>query len=92
MIRTGHIIARRAVMKKDGCSDLRAEVKRDSDTHVTLIENGRPIQTWYGKLIPERAMRGEGLPIVRVEHAWESWMAERYPDFSVTETEDYVTE
>jgi hypothetical protein len=79
--------ALRAVLKKEGADDVLLEIRRSSAFDFAILENGRPTGTAWKTVSPQQAMRGESSPF-SLQEAWDSWVAKRFPDYTVTTLEE----
>jgi hypothetical protein len=80
-------IARRAVLKKEGCADVHLELHRASAFDFTIVENGKSVGVFWRTVSPQQAMRGDA-PSLSLPDAWDSCLAKRYPGYSATNLEE----
>jgi hypothetical protein len=82
-------IGRRAILKKDGCADIKVEVQQRERGSFSFAENGVWGAMWP-KYTPQQAMSGNTAPMT-LESAWES-IVSRYPGYSASAVEDAFPE
>jgi len=76
----------RAVLKKEGCEDVRFELRRNSAFDLTIYENNKSIGIFWRVLTPVDAMRGGR--VLTLQEAWRACLAKRYPGYTPTDCEE----
>ncbi len=79
--------ARRAVLRREDCPDIRFELHRASAFDFTIVENGKSVGVFWRTISPQQAMRGDG-PSLSLSDAWDSCLAKRYPGYTATDLEE----
>jgi hypothetical protein len=84
---SGQAFALRAILKKDGCSDVRFEFYRNSYFDFAMVEDGIPTGVFWIGLTPQQAITG-ALPHTTLRGAWQRCLAKRFPEYTVTALEE----
>lgn len=90
MIHNSEVIARRGVLVKAGCADVRFELRR-GDYDFGMFENEQGVGAFWRTPTPQEAMSGSARALT-VDEAWSSCVAKRYPGYTQTALEDLVAE
>jgi len=85
-------LAMRAVLKKEGCVDIRFELRRTSSFDFTIVENGKEVGVFWRTISPQQAIWGGGPTPVPIREAWKSCLAKRFPDYTATNLEEAARE
>jgi hypothetical protein len=80
-------VALRAVLKKEGCPDVRFELRRNSAYDYTIVENGKVSALWW-TLSRQQALSGGSAGPAGLAETWERCMTKRFPGYAVTELEE----
>jgi hypothetical protein len=78
--------ARRAVLKSEGCPEVRLEVHRNHSPSFGIVENGKARTFWTGPT-PQSAIQGTWRPLT-LDQVWEKLLREHYAGYQVTELEE----
>jgi len=79
--------ALRAILQRGGSSDVRLELHRDSDVNFSIFVNGELTAEDWIVLTPLQVMTGVG-PQRTIHDVWQSILAKRFPDYTVTAFEE----
>ena len=83
--------ALRAVLKKEGCTDIKFELHRNSDFDFRMIVDGKETGVFWRTISPREPIRG-GSRRLGIGEAWESCIAKQFPGYSATDMEEACIE
>jgi hypothetical protein len=83
---TEDVVARRALLVKAGCPDIRLEVRRTPRSEFEYVVDGKTRGLVWQKLTPNQAMSGN-IPQFDIDQVWRTCVS-NFPGYSVTVVED----